>query len=124
MSNIRDIASVLQKEWSAYHFEVYHGLFGKYIAVDVNGMILFTIWIDKNSGYKEVLDEVGFYRINLLKRIFKTRLFHWTKYRRLWHRDYPRMIAEKLELSSKKRKHIREQLELTLQNMHLTNHAI
>jgi hypothetical protein len=85
---------------------------------------MFTIWIDKKSGYKQLLDEVGPGGLAWAGSIFKTRLFHWTKYRKLWRRDYARMILEKVELASKTRGQIREKLELSLQNMHLTNRTI
>ncbi|MEO5562029.1 MAG: hypothetical protein ABIR18_01315 [Chitinophagaceae bacterium] len=119
MRDIKNIAVLLKKDLPGYNFDVYRGLFEKYIAVESAGKIIFTLWIDKNSEYKELLDEVDFVRSDLLKRVVKTRLFHWTKYRKQLRRDYPRMILEKMELSSKLRKEMRKEIELSLHKIHI-----
>jgi CO dehydrogenase/acetyl-CoA synthase alpha subunit len=119
MRDIKNIAVSLKADLPDYNFYVYRGLFEKYIAVESVQKIIFTIWIDKNSEYKELLDEVDLVRSDFLKRIFKTRLFHWTKYKNQLRRDYHRMILEKMELSSKSRKEIREELELSLHKIHI-----
>jgi hypothetical protein len=116
---IENIAILLKKDFPGYHFHIYRGLFGKYIAVEKNGQITFTIWIDKNSGYKELLDEVDFMTIDRLKRIFKSHLFHWTRYRNQWRKDYTNVILENLELSLRERQLLRKGLESTLQNIHI-----
>ena len=117
--DIRNIAVLLKKDLPSYNFYVYRGLFQKYIAVESEEKILFTIWIDKNSGYKELLNEVDFFRSDWVKRILKTRLFHWTKYRKQLRRDYTRILLEKMELSLKSRQEIRKELESSLNNIHI-----
>jgi hypothetical protein len=123
MTILEDIVQQLQKDFPAYKFSIYKGLFEKYIAVGIHGKIPFTIWIDKNSGRKELLDETYFSKPVWWKRRFKTRLFHRSKYQNQLRRDYPRIIMEKLEINLPERKLIRKRLELSLQNMHIINHS-
>ena len=114
------IAELLSKDLPDYHFHIYRGLFEKYIAVEKNGEIFFTVWVDRNSGYKELLDEVDFMTIDWLNRMLKSRLFHWTRYRKQWPRNYTDIIMEKLELSLRERQLLRKRLEVALQNIHLS----
>jgi hypothetical protein len=120
MTILEDIVRQLKKDFPSYKFSIYRGLFEKYIAVEIHGKIRFTIWADENSGAKELLDETYFSRPVWWKRRFKTRLFHWSKYRNQWRRDYRRIMLEKLEINLPERKLIKKRLELSLQNMHIT----
>jgi len=91
MELIENTALQLKKDFPVYTFLIYRGLFEKYIAVEVHGKVAFTIWVDKSTGYKELLDETYFSRV-WWKRRFKTRLFHWSKQRRLGWGSYPEKI--------------------------------
>jgi hypothetical protein len=120
MEMLFKISQQLKKEFPLYNFPIYRGLFEKYIGVDIHGKISFTIWVDKNKGYKELLDEVSFYRLSWLKRIFKNRLFHWSKFRTFIRRDYHNIIFEKQQLNLPERKMIRYRLESSLSNIHIS----
>ena len=119
MTRLEYIASKLKQDFPPYQFDICRGLFEKYIAVDIHEKISFTIWVSNNSGYAELLDEVDFYKSDWLKKKLNTHLIHWSKYRKLWRRDYPRIILEKMELNLPVRKVIRKRLEQSLQRIHI-----
>ncbi|MEI2739851.1 MAG: hypothetical protein V9F01_13840 [Chitinophagaceae bacterium] len=119
MTNLPEIVKKLKEEYPLYQFHICKGLFEKYIAVISMNKIIFTIWVDKKSGSKELLDEVKLFTSDWFKLSCKTKLFHWSKYRKLPSRNYPRLIIESVELSSPERKKLRQRLELSLQNIHL-----
>ena len=119
MTRLEYIASKLKQDFPPYQFDICRGLFEKYIAVDIHEKISFTIWVSNNSGYAELLDEVDFYKSDWLKKKLNTHLIHWSKYRKLWRRDYPRIILEKMELNLPERKVIRKRLEQSLQRIHI-----
>jgi hypothetical protein len=120
MGLLANISRQLKKEFPVYDFPIYQGIFEKYIAVVAHGKIPFTIWVDKNTGYKEIFDEVSFYKRNWLKRFFKNRLFHWSKFKTFLRRDYHNIIFEKQQLNLPERQIIRQRLESSLNNIHIS----
>jgi len=120
MTELYEITKKLKDQFPSYTFFICRGVFGKYISVEIHGQIAFTIWIDKNTGHKVLLDEINFNKHNWLKKILKSKSFHWSKFRNLpWRRDYHNIIAEKIKLANPERKLVRNRLELSLQEMHL-----
>lgn len=119
MTDLGEIAKKLKEKFPLYQFCVYRGLVEKYIAVINLNKIIFTIWVDKKSGSKELLDEINLFTSNWLKLICKTKLFHWSKYRKLPSRNYPRLIIERVEANLMERKKLRQRLESSLLDMHL-----
>jgi hypothetical protein len=125
MTDITQIATILQQDCPSYKFHICRGLFERYIAVEVEGRISFTIWIDKRSGHKELLDEVNFMPYSGFNNLFKTRLFHWTKYRRLpRNNDFIGGAIKEMELARWRRQKIRNNLESSLQKMHIANNPL
>ena len=121
MTDLNNIVQKLKEEFPIYSFYVLKGLFGKYIAVEIHKKIPFTIWIDKNTGHKILLDEVNLKKANWLKTRIKSKIFHWSKTKRLniLRQDYHNIIFEKLQISLPERRLIRNRLELSLQKMHV-----
>ena len=119
MISIDSIVQRLAADFPAYKFSIYRGLFEKYIAVEIHGKIVFTIWVDQQSEYKELLDEVGFSGKDWLQKRLKSRFFHRTRFPQRWLRGHVTIYPEKLQLFTQGREHIRERLELSLQNIHI-----
>lgn len=121
MQVLKKISDQLKAEFPIYNFPIYQGLFEKYIAVEIHEKIPFTIWVDKNTGYKELLDEVSFHKNNWIKKKLKSKLFHWTKYKISGPRkNYIRIMHERQQLSLPERKLVKKRLELFLQKIHIT----
>lgn len=119
MPVIEEIAAHLKKDLPSFNFIICRGLFANYISIEAHGQIIFTVWVDRNSGHAELPDEVNMPADNWLKKRLKSRLFHWSKYRNLWRRDYPRIMLEKMKLNLTERKLIRQRIELSLRRIHI-----
>ncbi|MDP4261144.1 MAG: hypothetical protein Q8941_01320 [Bacteroidota bacterium] len=120
MTLLEDIAGRLKKDLPAFNFAICRRLFERYIAVVSHGHIIFAIRVNKRSGHRELLDEADLFMTDWLKKRCKSSLFHWSKYRNQWRRDYPGIILEKMEPNLAERKQAGKRLELSLQNMYIT----
>ena len=121
MLTIEYIVDQLKKEYPSYNFLIYRGLVEKYIIVEIHGRADFSIWFDKKTGYKEILDELYFNKRNWFKRRFKISSLHFSKYRALdyFSRNYIRKINEIVKLQLAERKLIKDRLTESLDKIHI-----
>ncbi len=119
MLTIEYIAAQLKKEYPPYNFPVYQGLFKKYIIVEIHGRGDFSIWIDKNTGHKELFDELYFNKRNWFKRRFKTSLFHFSRPQINLSKNYIGKAQDKERLRLPERKLIKKRLQESLDRIHI-----
>lgn len=120
MTDLEKIAAGLREHFPAFRFSIYRGLHKKYIAMINLEHVVFTIWVDPDSGAKEVLDEIHFPVTDWWQRQTKSRFFHWTKFRKLPSVNNPVEILKKWQLRDKDRARMKERVIHYLATLHLT----